>query len=816
MLKILDPQYGNDFIGREEKIKELKRKVEKNGIVVVTGDRGIGKTNLILVVKEDMGKEKECHFVNGSLFYEEMGKIFKPPWYKRIHGFSASLIAGGGISWDPMKPFILEYMEKSEEKMIFVENAQEMDKKALETIFDASRRNDRLRFVLEIATPYMPDVKLRVSFYEIVELDELSDKSIEKIVRIDCPNFSDVIVKRIVSLSKGYPYVARSLAYICDNKDSEEEIPRFLNTLRDEDMKYNLNKIHGEVLATLDADSKAAIKRLAVAPETLTLNLIAAFCGDDVDPSLTDLSERGILIKSEEKIYRIYHPLFREYLRSIQPVVFKTKQGIYSEALEKVKGEFDSIYILFEVLNEPFFEGLLKQTEHYEALNSVGIQAYTWGKLEHAFSAWMHLFELAKTKDKAWESSAMGNIGIVYQTKGDLDKALEYYGWSLKINEELGRKEGMASNYVNIGNVYQTQGDLETALEYYGKSLELDEELGWKVDMAITLGNMGLVYLTRGEYDRALEYFVKALKLNEEQGRKGGIAKQLGNIGYICADKGKLDSALKYFEKALELVEALGNKGEIAAQLGSIGVVYLYKGELEKALEFFEKALREYEELESKKEIAIGSVNIGIVYLSKGEPDKALEYFERALKLDEYLKSKDGMAVDFVNIGKVYRNKGELDKALEYFEKALKLVEYLKSKEGIAHVFGDIGIVYGTKGEFDRALECFEKALKLADELKVKKGIAVQLGNMGNVYLTKGDFDKARGYFGKALQIFKEIGGRIETARTLMNIGDVFIQKGNKERALDHYLEAQDLVIGYDSPLFGSINERITKLLKMG
>jgi hypothetical protein len=112
-----------------------------------------------------------------------------------------------------------------------VENAQEMDKKALETIFDGSRRNDRLRFVLEIATPYMPDVKLRVSSYEIVKLDELNDKSIAKIARKECPNFSDAIVKRIVSLSKGYPYVARSLAYVCDNKNTEEEMFEFLESV---------------------------------------------------------------------------------------------------------------------------------------------------------------------------------------------------------------------------------------------------------------------------------------------------------------------------------------------------------------------------------------------------------------------------------------------------------------------------------------------------------------------------------------------------------------------------------------------------------
>jgi tRNA A37 threonylcarbamoyladenosine biosynthesis protein TsaE len=52
MNKISDPQYGDNFVGRGEEINELKEKIENNGIVVITGDRGIGKTNLTLVVEK--------------------------------------------------------------------------------------------------------------------------------------------------------------------------------------------------------------------------------------------------------------------------------------------------------------------------------------------------------------------------------------------------------------------------------------------------------------------------------------------------------------------------------------------------------------------------------------------------------------------------------------------------------------------------------------------------------------------------------------------------------------------------------------------
>jgi tetratricopeptide (TPR) repeat protein len=518
---------------------------------------------------------------------------------KILTGASGGFIVSGGISWKPREPSVLEYIEKSEEKMIFVENAHELKEREIETIFVASRRNERLRFVLEVATPYKPEDKLGVDSYEVVELKGLSDKDIGEIVRRECPNFSDTIVRRIVSLTKGYPYIARSLAYICDRKNTEEEIFEFLETLRDDNMKHNLDKIHKEISNTLNEDSQVVVRRLAIAPPILTLKLIEAFCKgipDNLDTALSDLFDRGILVKEEDGkgFYRIYHPLFREYLKSekIQPTASEHWKQYYRKAMEDVKAEFDSIYILLEVLNEPdLFEELVKITENFVVINSTARQAHTWGDLEQAIFTWNALLEKAEEKkDKEWKAAAIGNIGVVYLTKGELDKALEYYEKALKLHEELGIKEGMANQLGNIGNIYQTKGELDKALGYYEDALKLNEELGKKEGMASQLGNIGIVYRIKGELGNALEYHEKALKLHEELGIKEGVAKDIGNIGIVYLTKGELNKALEYYEKALEIFEDMGSRVEIARTLMNIGDVFVLKGDKERALDHYQKA----------------------------------------------------------------------------------------------------------------------------------------------------------------------------------------------------------------------------------
>jgi tetratricopeptide (TPR) repeat protein len=54
----------------------------------------------------------------------------------------------------------------------------------------------------------------------------------------------------------------------------------------------------------------------------------------------------------------------------------------------------------------------------------------------------------------------------------------------LEINQVLGSKEDMAIAYGNLGLAYRTRGDLDKAIEYWKKSLALFTEIGVKREMA--------------------------------------------------------------------------------------------------------------------------------------------------------------------------------------------------------------------------------------------------------------------------------------------------------------------------------------------
>ena len=71
-----------------------------------------------------------------------------------------------------------------------------------------------------------------------------------------------------------------------------------------------------------------------------------------------------------------------------------------------------------------------------------------------------------------------GNLGMIYDTRGELDRAEEMYQKALAINEKLGRQEGIAIQYANLGLVADARGELDRAREQWTKARDLYAKIG--------------------------------------------------------------------------------------------------------------------------------------------------------------------------------------------------------------------------------------------------------------------------------------------------------------------------------------------------
>jgi tetratricopeptide (TPR) repeat protein len=109
----------------------------------------------------------------------------------------------------------------------------------------------------------------------------------------------------------------------------------------------------------------------------------------------------------------------------------------------------------------------------------------------------------------------------------------------------LERTPNSPMGYNNLGVVYERKGQLDKAEEYFKKAIELDK------NFVLAYNNLGLVYGKKGQLNKAEEYFKKAIKLDKN------YIEAYNNLGIVYEIEGNLNKAEKCYKRVIELK---GNK----------------------------------------------------------------------------------------------------------------------------------------------------------------------------------------------------------------------------------------------------------------
>jgi tetratricopeptide (TPR) repeat protein len=229
------------------------------------------------------------------------------------------------------------------------------------------------------------------------------------------------------------------------------------------------------------------------------------------------------------------------------------------------------------------------------------------------------------------------NISYIYYQRGELKVTLENLERSLKINEELDNKAGIALSLNGIGYIYDSFGDVTRALEYFHRALKISEQINDKKEIGISLNNIGYMYDSQDDYTKALECYYQDLKLREEIKDEEGVANSLNNIGTILERQKKYEEALNYYNRSVKISESYNDKNGIALTLLNIGAIYERQNKFKEAMDYFQRSLKIREELKDKEGITRCDRRISKMYLRIGKYKEATFHAERSLKMGKEL-----------------------------------------------------------------------------------------------------------------------------------------------------------------------------------
>jgi tetratricopeptide (TPR) repeat protein/energy-coupling factor transporter ATP-binding protein EcfA2 len=399
------------------------------------------------------------------------------------------------------------------------------------------------------------------------------------------------------------------------------------------------------------------------------------------------------LLREEGHGKRIYHAILADYV--LDQIGEAQKKEYHARAVEVYRGKLKKAR---EDKSRPDELAATRLAQH--VLQAEGPAAFVETLVNECtqplkslglLDAAIYLSELARGMVKRGseeEAVVTGNLGLIYRTRGELDKAEQMFRKALEVAEKLGMQEIMANQYGNLGVIYQMRGDLDKAEQMHRKSLEIAGKLGLQEGMASQYGNLGLIYRDRGDLDKAEQMHRKSLEIEERLGRLEGMASDYGNLGLIYRTRGELDKAEQMHRKSLEIAEKLGLQEIMASQYGNLGLIHRARGDLDRAEPMHRKSLEISERLGWLEGMANDYGNLGTIYQTRGDLDKAEQMFEKVLKIEENLGRPDSIANAYGNLGLLYEQRGDAAKAREYWSKSLELYKRIGMPQMVEKVEG--------------------------------------------------------------------------------------------------------------------------------
>ncbi len=248
-------------------------------------------------------------------------------------------------------------------------------------------------------------------------------------------------------------------------------------------------------------------------------------------------------------------------------------------------------------------------------------------------------------------ASGLNNVGFIYERQGDIAKGLEYYHESLKIEEALENKKGMATSLNNIAMLYESQEDLNIALEYHQQSLKILQELGEQRMVAISMNNIASIYEDQIDYDtdsikrseyisKALDYYLGSLTLLEVSGKKAEVANSLNNIGYMYYNHGDTAKGLDYHLRSMKMRDEAGDKHGLSMSLHNVGKIYLERGHVAKAKDLAQKSMALAVEIEYPRNIRDAAKLLYNIAKKEANYKEALEMYELHIQMRDSINNE--------------------------------------------------------------------------------------------------------------------------------------------------------------------------------
>ena len=217
-----------------------------------------------------------------------------------------------------------------------------------------------------------------------------------------------------------------------------------------------------------------------------------------------------------------------------------------------------------------------------------------------------------------------------------------------------------------LGNLYQREGKFREAEDCYLQKSRIAEALGDSYEQERAQGNLGLIAMKRGDYPAARRAFEQTLELAVGMNQRDAQQIALGNLGNLAFVTGDPDQAEALYTRQKTISMDSGNPAGIINACGALGVIFSRKKQYEAAEAEFAEQERQSRRIGAADGLSNALGNRAILARLRGEADRAEALLEEKLELCRQSGQLAGEQNALGNLAQLAAERGDVQTALTY------------------------------------------------------------------------------------------------------------------------------------------------------
>lgn len=347
------------------------------------------------------------------------------------------------------------------------------------------------------------------------------------------------------------------------------------------------------------------------------------------------------------------------------------------------------------------------------------------GNFEHSVKSFNNIIhEAEKKQDYTIMVLANINKGALFYRFAEYEKALNYYFLALDIAQQNHINHLLNTIYNNIGIIYSTNNNPEKAKEYYQAALKISKQSNDSIKIGINYLNLANHENDLKNYTLAISYCDSAeVFINPKQHTKNLSA--LYNIkGIIYKNQQKYYLARASQLLALKTIEPVYDKYYIAEYSYQLGENYRHLNMLDSALIYLNKSFTFSKEINNKELIVNNLQSVAKIQAQQGLNQQAYSSYQQCINWkDSLLTERSNKWVSELQMKYEFNKKQQEINSLKYQNK-LSLIILLLSITLLGAGGFILYIVLKNKNNKTRQQNTLLRQEKILKELEIQKSEA--------------------------------------------------------------------------------------------